>query len=897
MKRVFAIVLGLLALSTLVCAFSTVSTVFDLTMAASLAHTDVGGPITTNTTWALADSPYVVVADVVVLSDVFLTIEPGVVVKFANGTTLVVDGTLLAEGNATHGIVFTSNATIPASGDWGGIDIRTGGSYKNVNWVTVEYSADGIKGLSHSNVTYCAFLGNNAGLSGANMHVAKSGFKTNGKGLLISTGEVAESTFCSNGIGLSGSDINLTFSTFEGNGRGATVSDSFVSSCRFINNTEGVAIAKGKIVDSETAQNKGFGIGGTDMIVENTNVSCNGEGIVNDWNIFAQTCEIRKCLISQNSGNGVIGANKMYDSHVCENGGKGVIFNGAEVTMSHSKVSENLDGGVIVLPLESSALLEYSEISGNLFGIQISSMRGYSGPVSVSSCMVLNNMAGGIVTDESMRMYDFYGANLFVSDSVIVNNGRFGIRLNTTLKEIGEDVCSWIHELSGTVISNHIVGAIGEFGIINGSVVSNCTIGAIGDFDSVSDSIFANNSIGASGSFNVVLRSKIVNNSVGASGSFSTVSNSTIKSNSEIGLNVTNVLNSICFNNIYDNGIYNIKNHIPYGWDVNATNNWWGTTNETLIKERIYDYYDNYTFSKVLYKPYLTEPIIIGTPVASFVYSPPEPVANETVTFNASASYDPNGDIVAYAWDFGDTTNSTETDPITTHAYANAGNCTVTLTVTDDEGLTDTIAKPILVHSRYATKISISLSPNPVIIQQSVTLLGNLTTTNNLPINGATIIIKSDNFQIATLTTNSTGWFTATAPAKPAGTFNITAEYAGSTQYLPSSDWEILTVQKAETAIYATFVPNPVKTNSSCELRGILTDQFGNPIKLANVSLYYSTDYGSSWHFAGTLTTNRYGTFSTTFTTPSPGTYIVRTSYEGSPIHKPSTADTPLIVR
>ncbi|MFZ2071338.1 MAG: PKD domain-containing protein [Halobacteriota archaeon] len=85
-------------------------------------------------------------------------------------------------------------------------------------------------------------------------------------------------------------------------------------------------------------------------------------------------------------------------------------------------------------------------------------------------------------------------------------------------------------------------------------------------------------------------------------------------------------------------------------------------------------------------------------PIASFSYSPGNPVINQTITFNASNSTDPDGNITYYEWYFGDGGNSTNmTEPITNHTYASAGTFTVSLTVTDDEGATNATSRAITV--------------------------------------------------------------------------------------------------------------------------------------------------------------------------------------------------------
>jgi len=97
-----------------------------------------------------------------------------------------------------------------------------------------------------------------------------------------------------------------------------------------------------------------------------------------------------------------------------------------------------------------------------------------------------------------------------------------------------------------------------------------------------------------------------------------------------------------------------------------------------------------------LMHPWVPTPSI--KPVAIFTYYPPEPFENLTITFNASQSYDRDGHIVSYKWDFGDGTPIViEIGPITTHAFRKAGNYTVTLTVTDNDGNFDSTSQLVKV--------------------------------------------------------------------------------------------------------------------------------------------------------------------------------------------------------
>jgi len=80
-------------------------------------------------------------------------------------------------------------------------------------------------------------------------------------------------------------------------------------------------------------------------------------------------------------------------------------------------------------------------------------------------------------------------------------------------------------------------------------------------------------------------------------------------------------------------------------------------------------------------------------PTASFTMNPTSGTAPLEVTFDASGSYDQDGNIVSYIWNFGDgNSGSGET---VKHTFSSPGSYNVKLTVTDNEGATSSTIKTI----------------------------------------------------------------------------------------------------------------------------------------------------------------------------------------------------------
>ncbi|MCP4709640.1 MAG: hypothetical protein GY869_13520, partial [Planctomycetes bacterium] len=90
----------------------------------------IGSNITKDVLWRTNNTPYIVTGSITVYKDATtpatLTIEAGVEIRFNGNLELTIGtsnlkGALIAQGTVDDPILFTSNAEMPAPGDWQGI--------------------------------------------------------------------------------------------------------------------------------------------------------------------------------------------------------------------------------------------------------------------------------------------------------------------------------------------------------------------------------------------------------------------------------------------------------------------------------------------------------------------------------------------------------------------------------------------------------------------------------------------------------------------------------------------------------------------------------------------------------------------------------------------------------
>ena len=142
-------------------------------------------------------------------------------------------------------------------------------------------------------------------------------------------------------------------------------------------------------------------------------------------------------------------------------------------------------------------------------------------------------------------------------------------------------------------------------------------------------------------------------------------------------------------------------------------------------------------------------PPVPQDPVAAFTSS----CSALTCTLDGSGSFDQDGPIAGYAWNYGDGQGASGPAASRTHTYATAGTYRVTLTVTDGSGATDSVSHDIAVQDAptgtgpafWAAASSDSNTARP-----SVGIPGSVRTTDRL------VLVVTTN-RTATLTTPS-GW-------------------------------------------------------------------------------------------------------------------------------------------
>ena len=209
---------------------------FDLV---SIPNQELNGVLEGDILLTAAESPFIVTGDIYVAPGFVLALEPGAELRFDGFYSIIVYGTLLAQGNPGAEVVFTSNSQSPSKSDWNEIlfhDIGTG----LLKFTDIRYAKHGMH-----------VKGTNATISQSTVQDCETGVfveDTSGTALI----ELTEIKACD--VGINGSwcgwqdAVDVNYSTVKENTTGITTSGSAKFNVRnslFMNNSEAAIKASG----------------------------------------------------------------------------------------------------------------------------------------------------------------------------------------------------------------------------------------------------------------------------------------------------------------------------------------------------------------------------------------------------------------------------------------------------------------------------------------------------------------------------------------------------------------------------------------------------------------------------------------------------------------------------
>lgn len=139
-------------------------------------------------------------------------------------------------------------------------------------------------------------------------------------------------------------------------------------------------------------------------------------------------------------------------------------------------------------------------------------------------------------------------------------------------------------------------------------------------------------------------------------------------------------------------------------------------------------------------------------PVAVANVNPKQANVNDMINFDGSTSYDNDGNIVQFQWNFGDGVTSSQAT--VQHSYSQANTYTYTLVVTDDKGATNQTTGQVIISLASSTKVTANPSSGTIRPggSQTITLtldastlsVGNYVGQVNIVTNGGNIVIPID---------------------------------------------------------------------------------------------------------------------------------------------------------
>lgn len=592
----------------------------------ALADTIVGGPITTDATWAASNSPFVVSQSVVIVNGATLTIDPGVEVRFSPDLALVVsDGELFAWGTPSNTIRFTGHAADSdvESNRWGYIRFETAafdalydssGTYTAgcaMVYCIIEYAGgtdtkgavntDGAAPFisrciirdNHRGGIYavcdtdfyvldCAFSNNYANTKAAGLYIQGSNSFVVGNSIIRNTNaghtDSAVGAYFENGSVQFTSNI-VHDNTYSGGAQAGGVY------CTGID---------GSFTDNEFAGNSYIGLHAhqSTVLVSNNTATANSIG----FRLRECTACVQGNMVCSNISDGVNFSSStatLIDNTIIGNG-RGVYSSGG-IEMRGNFISANQGGGVYFHDNSANAVVISNTIccnTGTFYAAGLHFEYRCFNPVLIG-----NVISNNITTEDGGGIYFYSPIGATVERNTIVDNHAN--------KDGGG-----LHLLGGSqpLIRQNIINrnSSGEHG--GGAYFTGVSSLTLDRNTFVSNSCTGDGgAIYFSGCDDAAMQGQdISGNSVGNVGSAIYLSGGSDR----VALSTNPACPTVITDNTGQYAVYNANTFSSFSdplasGNVDAHHVWWGTTNTVEIDAAIYDFFDNAGKGRVFYDPFI----------------------------------------------------------------------------------------------------------------------------------------------------------------------------------------------------------------------------------------------------------------------------------------------------
>ena len=411
----------------------------------------------------------------------------------------------------------------------------------------------------------------------------------------------------------------------------------------------------------------------------------------------------------------------VYGNWIMNCGSCGIYSSYSNLDVVSSNYISNSGHGIYLIAQSNNYSIFDNIITSNSgHGIYLEDSMGYTSFDTISDNTINLNSGHGIYFKDS--------SGYTISDNTINSNGGYGIYLedstgftlfdtisdNTVTSNGGHGI--YFKDSSGYTISVNTINS----NSVHGIYIENSTGYAL--FDTISDNTVKSNGghgiyFKNSSSYNISYNS--INSNIGhgiyinSPCNNNTIIYNNVSSNNGYGIRLENDSISSSNNIMYHN---NFINNIYGGYDDCKNNKW------NISYYYSGNYWSNYNGPDDYRGPNQTTPGSDGIgdmpyyldggsnkdkyPLM-YIWGEQRPVANFTYSiecggylFNGLSSYDRDGVVLFYNWEFGD--GSTSQEVIATHGYNESGEYNVTLTVTDDYGYEGFYTRSIEAEKNYS---------------------------------------------------------------------------------------------------------------------------------------------------------------------------------------------------